>query len=109
MRENRIRALLLAPDNPEALHVMGQFLIFRGADLPRAVELLRRAVSLQPDHPRFYNSYLEALESAEHQQRLVVGREAAGHCEDRVGDHRDHQGPDPSDAVGLTPAYPLNE
>jgi TolB-like protein/Tfp pilus assembly protein PilF len=57
------RALLLAPDHPEALHVMGQFLGFRGADLPRAVDLLRRAVTLQPNRARFYNSYIEALEN----------------------------------------------
>ena len=41
----------------------------------------------------------ESLEGAEHQQRLVVGRETAGHGEHRVGDHRDHQRLDPADPV----------
>lgn len=47
------RALQLAPDEPEALAAMGQFLTFRGADYPRAEELIRQAMALAPNEPRF--------------------------------------------------------
>jgi TolB-like protein/Tfp pilus assembly protein PilF len=70
------RALLLAPDNPEALHVMGQNLVFRQADLPRAVRLLRQAVALAPDRARFYNSYIEALDDTDPAEALQVAERA---------------------------------
>jgi tetratricopeptide (TPR) repeat protein len=47
------RALQLAPEEPEALAAMGQFLTFRGADFARAEELVRRAMTLAPQEPRF--------------------------------------------------------
>lgn len=59
------RALALAPDHPEALFVMGMHLVFRQADSVRAVELMRRAIELQPNRARYYNSYIEALETAD--------------------------------------------
>lgn len=47
------RALQLAPDEPEALAAMAQFLTFRGTDYSRAEELIRRAMALAPQEPRF--------------------------------------------------------
>lgn len=47
------RALQLAPDEPEALAAMAQFLGFRQTDFPRAEQLIRRAMELAPHEPRF--------------------------------------------------------
>ena len=47
------RALQLAPDDPEALAAMAQFLAFRNTDLARAETLIRRAMALVPEEPRF--------------------------------------------------------
>jgi len=47
------RALQLAPDEPEALAAMAQFLTFRGTDYARAEELIRKAIALAPQEPRF--------------------------------------------------------
>ena len=70
------RALLLAPDHPEALHVLGQHLTFRQADIPRAQQLLRRAVTLQPDRAHFYNSFIEALEYTDRTEALRFAEQA---------------------------------
>jgi len=50
------RAVLLAPEDPEALAAFGQFLSFRDADLGRAEQLLRHAIELNPHEPRFYRA-----------------------------------------------------
>ncbi len=50
------RAVKLAPNDPEALAALGQFLSFRNADLPRAEQLLRHAIELNPREPRFYRA-----------------------------------------------------
>ena len=47
------RALQLAPDSPEALAAMAQSLTFRNVDYPRAETLIRRAIALAPQEPRF--------------------------------------------------------
>ncbi len=48
------RAVQLAPDEPEALYALANFLGSRGADATRAESLLRRACELQPGQPRFW-------------------------------------------------------
>jgi len=50
------RAMQLAPEDPEALAALGQFLSFRGADPQRAEQLLRRAIELNPHEARFYRA-----------------------------------------------------
>lgn len=47
------RALQLAPEEPEALAAMAQFIAFRGADYARAETLIRKAMALAPENPRF--------------------------------------------------------
>ncbi len=47
------RALQLAPEEPEALAAMAQFITFRGADFARAETLIRKAMALAPEDPRF--------------------------------------------------------
>jgi tetratricopeptide (TPR) repeat protein len=47
------RALQLAPEDPEALAAMAQFLSFRKSDVARAEELIRKAIALAPAEPRF--------------------------------------------------------
>ena len=74
------RAVQLAPNEPEALAALGQFLSFREADLPRAEQLLRRAIELNPREPRFYRALgfnvlrtarpAEAVPFAEHTAEL---------------------------------------
>lgn len=46
------RAVQLAPEEPEALAAMAQFLSFRGSDYARAEELIHRAMLLVPQEPR---------------------------------------------------------
>ena len=48
------RAVQLAPDNPEALAALGNYLYSTGTQTGRAEELLRRAIDLNPREPRFY-------------------------------------------------------
>jgi tetratricopeptide (TPR) repeat protein len=50
------RAVALAPNDPEALGALGQYLAFRKADIPRAERLLRRAIELDPREERFYRA-----------------------------------------------------
>ena len=50
------RAVQLAPDSPDALAALGRYLLFINAQLPRAEELLRRAIALQPDEPRYHRT-----------------------------------------------------
>lgn len=47
------RALQLAPDDPEAMAAMAQFLSFRKSDVVRAEELIRKAIKLVPAEVRF--------------------------------------------------------
>jgi len=47
------RAMQLAPEEPEAIAAMAQFLSFRGADFARAEELIRKSMALAPREPRF--------------------------------------------------------
>jgi len=56
-----VRALQLAPDEPQALLAMADFLLFRGSDLPRAERLLRRALELDPGEPRYGWTLAEAI------------------------------------------------
>jgi tetratricopeptide (TPR) repeat protein len=59
------RAVQLVPDEPEAVGALGiYFLVRGGADRPRALPLLRRAVALKPQSPflrRFLNNAQSAL------------------------------------------------
>ncbi len=48
------RALLLAPDEPEAHAALAAHLYARGVETQRAVDLAQRAVDLAPDEPRFH-------------------------------------------------------
>ena len=50
------RAVLLAPDNPYAQAVMARYLLFIGGQLARAEELVRKAIALRPDEPRFHRT-----------------------------------------------------
>ena len=47
------RALQLAPEEPEALAAMAQYLAFRGTDYARAEALIRKAMTLALEDPRF--------------------------------------------------------
>jgi tetratricopeptide (TPR) repeat protein len=47
------RALQLAPEEPEALAAMAQYITFRGTDYARADALIRKAMALAPEEPRF--------------------------------------------------------
>jgi len=55
------RAVQLAPDNPEALAVLGYYLYSTGTQPGRAEDLLRRAIALNPKEPRFYCSLYQVL------------------------------------------------
>ena len=48
------RAVQLAPESPEALAALGRYLIFVNSQLPRAENLLKQAIALQPNEPRYY-------------------------------------------------------
>ena len=50
------RAVRLAPDSPEALGALGRYLLFINSQLPRAEKLMRQAIALQPNEPRYYRS-----------------------------------------------------
>lgn len=50
------RAVQLSPDNPHALGTMARYLLFIGGQLTRAEELIRKAISLQPDEARFHRA-----------------------------------------------------
>lgn len=55
------RALQLAPDRPEAVAAMGEYLLAREADLPRAAQLLREAIAHNNRVPRWHSSLAEVL------------------------------------------------
>jgi tetratricopeptide (TPR) repeat protein len=48
------RAVQLAPDEPEAVYALANFLGSRGSDPARAESLLRRACELDPGQPRYW-------------------------------------------------------
>ncbi len=58
------RALLLAPDDPDALASSAVYMYRSGIEFPRAVGLLRRAIELRPDEP-FYYRMVDNLLSAD--------------------------------------------
>lgn len=61
-RRSAERAVQLAPDAPEAIAALGiYFLVRGGADRPRALPLLRRAVALRPQSPYFRRFLNNAL------------------------------------------------
>ncbi len=55
------RAAQLAPDSADAQATLGRYLGFINAQLPRAEELLRRAIELRPTEPRYHRALLNAL------------------------------------------------
>ncbi len=72
------RALQLAPDQPEAIAAMGEYQLAREVDLPGAAALLRRAIALKPEVPRWYSSLAEALRISDPAAGLAVLQDAAG-------------------------------
>lgn len=70
------RALRLAPDQPEAIAAMGEYQLAHGSDLEQSIELLRRAIALKPDVPRWYSSLAEALRIDDPDAGLVVLQDA---------------------------------
>ena len=50
------RAVQLAPDNAFALATLSRYLLFNGAQLARAEELIRKAIALRPDEARFHRA-----------------------------------------------------
>jgi tetratricopeptide (TPR) repeat protein len=55
------RAVQLSPHNPDALATLGRFLLFNGSQLPRAEELLRQAIELNPREARYHRTLLGVL------------------------------------------------
>jgi tetratricopeptide (TPR) repeat protein len=55
------RAVQLAPQNPAALATLGRFLLFNGSQFPRAEELMRRAIELNPRDARYHRTLLGVL------------------------------------------------
>ena len=55
------RAVALTPDSPEALAALGRYLLFINAQLGRAEELLRRAIELKPNEPRYHRTLFYIL------------------------------------------------
>jgi tetratricopeptide (TPR) repeat protein len=55
--ETMEKLLQLNPNNPNALNFVGYSLVEKGENLPRAQELLRRALALKPDDPFILDSY----------------------------------------------------
>jgi tetratricopeptide (TPR) repeat protein len=58
------RAVALAPDNATALATLGRYLLYLQAQLPRAEELLRRAIKLDPHEPRFARTLYQIITRA---------------------------------------------
>ncbi len=50
------RAVQLAPDNGYALATLSRYLLFNGAQLARAEELIRKAIALRPEEARFHRA-----------------------------------------------------
>ncbi len=55
------RAAQLGPENPWALAGLARYLVLRRADFPRAEQLARRAVELNPREPRLYGVLVGVL------------------------------------------------
>jgi hypothetical protein len=63
VRKYAERAVLLAPDNPEALNTLGSYLYYSGSQIPRAEELVRGAIKRSPREPRYYRTLLHIVAS----------------------------------------------
>jgi TolB-like protein/cytochrome c-type biogenesis protein CcmH/NrfG len=48
------QAAKLAPESPEAIAALGFYYLSAGSDLPRAEQLLRRAITLDPREPKYH-------------------------------------------------------
>jgi tetratricopeptide (TPR) repeat protein len=57
------RAALLAPQNPDALNTLASYLYYSHSQLPRAEELVRTALKLEPRQPRYYRTLLHLVGS----------------------------------------------
>src|SRR5579871_880327 len=70
------RVLEAAPEQPDALHFLGVLLHRRGQSA-QGLELLRRALELQPDHAVFHNNLGNVLFELE---QFDAGAEAYERC-----------------------------
>ena len=55
------RGLIIAPADPDAMATMAAYLNNRRVDLPWAEKLLREAIALRPDKPRYYGSLASVM------------------------------------------------
>lgn len=77
-RRSAERAVQLAPDDPEAIAALGiYFLVRGGADRPRALPLLKRAVALRPQSAYFRRFLNNALSNLVHTGVEEMERRAA--------------------------------
>jgi tetratricopeptide (TPR) repeat protein len=94
------RALATVPDHPDALHLMGLTALQRG-DTLRAIDLIRKAATLQPRSPIYHGNLANALfQLGRHAEAIAEYREAAklkhdepqypmgiANCQACLGDH----------------------
>ena len=71
------RGLIVAPADPEAMAAMATFLSHRRIDYPRALKLMKEAIALRPDEPRFYRGLAAILRVApgiSPEERIALGK-----------------------------------
>lgn len=71
------RAVALAPGDAEALSTLGINCSIDRAELPRAAELLRRSIALDPNQPRAYRALFGVLLLLEPEKALPLAEQAA--------------------------------
>ena len=71
------RGLIIAPQDPDAKETMAIYLFSRRIDLPQAAKLLREAIALRPDEPRYYRGLVNVMSvtpGVSSEQLIAVGK-----------------------------------